>query len=125
MEILPMHLQQATDDQAEKFGGYTFRRLYPWHGVIDTPWGGGWAVIKPGERTDPHWHDEEETFMILAGVGEMRVGDQARPVKKGDVVWIPRGQAHTLRNTDAEQELEMLCVWWGGNEKTVNVPVDI
>jgi hypothetical protein len=88
-----LHLQQVTDDKAKKFGGYTFRRLYPWHGVIDTPWGSGWIVIKPGKRTDPHWHDEEETFMILSGVGEMRVGDQARPVKKGDVVWIPRGEA--------------------------------
>jgi len=120
-----MHLQRQAEANPEQCEGYSFRRLYPWHDVVETPWGSGWIVIKPQQRTSPHWHDEEETFLILSGVGEMQIGDQKRAVAKGDVVWIPRCSAHTLKNTDLHQDLEMVCVWWGGNEKTVNVPADL
>jgi hypothetical protein len=46
-----MHLQRQADVKAHEHEGYSFRRLCPGRGGVDTLWGGGWTVVKPGERT--------------------------------------------------------------------------
>jgi mannose-6-phosphate isomerase-like protein (cupin superfamily) len=45
----------------------------------------------------------EEIYFILHGTGEMTVGDETRPVKPGDGIWIPVGESHALSNTGREQ----------------------
>jgi mannose-6-phosphate isomerase-like protein (cupin superfamily) len=36
---------------------------------------------------------------MLEGEGEMAVGDKKFPVKKGDIIFIPRGTVHSLKVT--------------------------
>ncbi len=60
-------------------------------------------VLPVGAEVNRHHHLEtEEVYYILSGNGRMTVGAQARDVKAGDAVFIPRGQAHTLVNTGTE-----------------------
>ncbi|MEA2951900.1 MAG: hypothetical protein QOJ96_1420 [Alphaproteobacteria bacterium] len=120
-----MDIQFQSDAVIQEEEGYTVRRLYPWHGRVESPWGSAWVVIQPGMYSTPHWHDEEETFLILSGTGEMIVDGQKKAVTKGDVIYLPRCSTHTLKNADDKTDLEMLCIWWGGNEKTVNNNVSL
>ncbi|MDB5072327.1 MAG: hypothetical protein JWM87_3438 [Candidatus Eremiobacteraeota bacterium] len=95
--------------------GTRFRRLYPWKGVADSPWGSAWAAVAPGASSHLHGHDEEETFIVLKGSGTMQVDGQAESVAAGDVIYLPRFSEHTLRN-DGAGDLEFLCIWWGAPE---------
>ena len=41
------------------------------------------------------YHDE--VLKILEGEGEVVLGDESRKLKKGDVIFVPRGTPHALR----------------------------
>jgi mannose-6-phosphate isomerase-like protein (cupin superfamily) len=42
-------------------------------------------------------HHHDEVMIVLDGEGEAAVGTEKRKVKQGDVIFVPRGTAHTLR----------------------------
>lgn len=69
--------------------------------------GCGLTVVPPGKSACPSHvhHVEDEMFVILAGRGEYRFGDEVYPVEAGDVLGAPRGgveYAHKLINTGDE-----------------------
>jgi mannose-6-phosphate isomerase-like protein (cupin superfamily) len=60
-------------------------------------------VLPAGAAVGRHHHLlTEEVYYILRGRGRMTVGAEVQEVAAGDVIFIPRGQTHTLENTDAE-----------------------
>ncbi|MEA5504483.1 cupin domain-containing protein [Halotia wernerae UHCC 0503] len=101
--------------------GCAFRRMYPWQGYANTQWGSAWANIAPGTNTTEHGHDEEETFIIVSGEGEMTVDGETKEVSKGDVIYLPPFSHHTLKNTSSTEVLEMICIWWSGEQKQVKL----
>jgi mannose-6-phosphate isomerase-like protein (cupin superfamily) len=110
-----MHVQLAFGAKiTEEYGG-DFRRLFPWPETVETPWGSAWMTIKPGTSSMPHSHDEQETFIILNGEGQMKVNEEARDVGKGDVIYLPPFSKHSLTNTSANEPLELLCIWWNAD----------
>lgn len=62
------------------------------------------ARVEPGVSTRPHYLDGvQERYLIVAGRGEVRVGDLApKPLAPGDVVVIPPGTVQAITNTGAE-----------------------
>jgi uncharacterized cupin superfamily protein len=70
------------------------------------------TVVPPGKtNTLLHRHDGvEEAFIILEGEGEVLTGEEAFPVRAGDVLGFPPryGVAHAIHNT-GEGELRMLA----------------
>lgn len=76
--------------------------------------GYGYSVVKPGKRSCPfhnHW-EEEELFIVLEGRGTYRLGDQAIPVRAGDIIAAPcggRDTAHHLIN-DSDADLKYLGI---------------
>jgi len=57
------------------------------------------AEVPPGAGPPRHVHlREDESFYILAGTYEFRLGDRAAPVGAGGYVFGPRGIPHTYRN---------------------------
>ena len=73
------------------------------------------TVLPPGKRAFPrHSHRvNEEMFFVLEGEGEVRIGDERHPVKRGDVIACPPGgpeTAHQIRNTSGTAELKFLAV---------------
>ncbi|QTA89727.1 cupin domain-containing protein [Desulfonema magnum] len=60
------------------------------------------ATLSPGKEIEEHIDPMEEIYFVLSGTGEMRVDDDARPVKPGDATWIPTGSRHSLLNTGDE-----------------------
>lgn len=119
-----MHIQHAKQAETKYEYGCDLRRLFPWDGVADPLWGSAIASVRPGEQTTPHDHDEDETFLILSGSGLITVDDETTEIEAGDVVFLPRGSHHSVRNLGEEERLEFLTIFWGSpeaNERMVGI----
>jgi quercetin dioxygenase-like cupin family protein len=69
--------------------------------------------FQPGAAAPAHRHPGEEVVNMLAGSLEYRVeGRPAVTLRAGDVLFIPSGSAHAVRNvgTDAASELATYIV---------------
>jgi uncharacterized cupin superfamily protein len=72
------------------------------------------TVVPPGKKTWPYHvhHANDEMFVILAGEGTLRYGAERHPVRAGDVIVCPAGnaeRAHQLINT-FKAELRYLSI---------------
>ena len=74
--------------------------------------------VPPGGGPPPHIHDrEDETFYLLQGTVTVRVGDQTLYASQGDCVHLPRGIAHSFRNTANENARMLVTATPAGIEK--------
>lgn len=72
------------------------------------------TALPPGKRAYPYHnhHVNEEMFYVIAGRGEVRIGDASYEICEGDVIACPAGgkeTAHQIVNT-GETELKVLAV---------------
>ncbi|RWK47476.1 cupin domain-containing protein [Mesorhizobium sp.] len=111
-----MNISRTSEAAPSYEYGCDLRRLYPWADVANPLWGSAHCSVRPGEATEPHSHDEDETFIITHGKGLMSVDDETAMVGKGDVIFLPRNCRHTIRNESNEGTLEFLTIWWGSPE---------
>ncbi len=56
-----------------------------------------------------HNHEQEETYFIVAGRGEMCVGDEKKVLSAGEAVFIPSGSFHQLTNVGDEALTMIYC----------------
>ena len=67
------------------------------------------ATVPPGGATAAHYHRRsEELYLVTAGRGLLRIGDEERAIGAGDCAAIPPGAVHRLRNTGSE-DLVVVC----------------
>jgi quercetin dioxygenase-like cupin family protein len=80
--------------------------------AADNPLAGVNVVqVPPGAVIGRHRHAKEiETVYVLAGNSVLTLGDADYPFAAGQVVAIPAGLEHALRNTGAET-VELLCIF--------------
>ena len=84
------------------------------------------TVVPPGKRAWPfHNHRvNEEMFFVLEGEGEVRIGKQSYPIRRGDVIAHPPGgpeTAHQIVNT-SNAELKYLAVSTRMSPELVDYP---
>lgn len=96
----------------EKYGGSTMGFIGPLIGAQKL--GYNVTILPPGKRAFPfHNHRvNEELFFVLEGEGEVRIGAETFPIKKGDFIACPPGgaeAAHQIVNT-SDAELKYLAV---------------
>jgi uncharacterized cupin superfamily protein len=98
------------------------------HGRVDSQWrelakaagsvvsGLNHAEVAPGARASPfHCHGaEEEVFVVLAGAGTLRLGDETHPVHAGHVVARPPGTCIAHQFIAGDGGLTFLA--WGTRE---------
>ncbi len=67
-------------------------------------------VLQPGEppRNMHRHNDFEECMYVLSGEGSAESESGKTPVRAGDTILVPAGEAHVTRNTGTEP-LRMLC----------------
>ncbi len=104
-------LQEGASDRYVRSETFAFRRMFPWDTTRSKPFGAGWVVLQPGDATPPESHDEEESFVFVAGAGEMSMDGMPFAVQKGDAVYIEPFTTHSVKN-DGDETLEFLCLWW-------------
>ena len=67
------------------------------------------ASIPPGGATTEHYHRvTEELYLITAGTGRLRIGEEEREVAAGDCAVIPPGARHKIWNT-GDGVLKIVC----------------
>jgi len=66
--------------------------------------------IPPGKNNELHRHAHESLFVVLAGAGEVRIGEAWRPVQTGDVAFVPRWILHQTRNPSPDTALVILAI---------------
>ena len=54
-------------------------------------------VVEPGGFTPRHSHDYEHEVFIVGGSGTVLLEGQERPVKAGDVIYVPADQEHQFK----------------------------
>jgi mannose-6-phosphate isomerase-like protein (cupin superfamily) len=63
----------------------------------------------PGGGNRPHWHREfDEWWVVFAGTLEWELtGGVVVRAKKDDIVWVPRGTVHHIRNVGDDLSLRL------------------
>ena len=51
-----------------------------------------------------------EHVVVLSGKATMKLGDKTFPIKKGDVVFIPKNTVHSVIATSKNEPLKVLSV---------------
>jgi quercetin dioxygenase-like cupin family protein len=76
------------------------------------------AIVPPGGGPPPHIHTrEDETFYVVEGECEIRLGDETVTARTGDFVNIPRGQVHNFYNASSSLVRMILTFTPSGIEK--------
>jgi len=78
-----------------------------------------YVVIAPGKSSRLHLHPvAEESYYILRGEAQIRVGDEECALTPGQVVLIPPGKVHQIENqSNGPLEFLAICIpaWEPGN----------
>ena len=82
------------------------------HNVVTT----GITAFGPGTGIPLHYHNVEETVMVLEGRAHVIVGDETFEVQAGDVTWVPAGTHHNF--TNAGDGLMRIYWVYGGRDVT-------
>ena len=62
-----------------------------------------WVDCAPGSMQAVHGHpDTEQVYVIVRGRGVMQIGGEMQEVGEGELVYIPPGAAHAIKNTSDE-----------------------
>jgi len=69
----------------------------------------GITEFDPGAAIALHYHNCEETVMVLSGQGLAEVDGREFPVTALDTTWIPPGIHHRFRNTSASKKMR---IYW-------------
>ena len=65
--------------------------------------------VQPGGNTPLHSHPYEHEVFVLEGEGVVMEGSLAKPIKKGDVVYVAPDDVHQFKNS-GDGPLRFLCL---------------
>jgi len=65
-------------------------------------------VVAPGGHTPRHSHDYEHEVFVVSGRGTVLLEGAERPLKAGDVVFVPADEEHQFKA--AGEPLRFLCL---------------
>ncbi|MFC1580194.1 cupin domain-containing protein [Thermodesulfobacteriota bacterium] len=82
-----------------------------------------WSTLLPGKTFRRHFHDNmEEVFIIVKGRASIMVDDQEAELSEGDVIVIPSGSVHSMKNPGQDNvEFISLGIAPGKRGKTIVV----
>ena len=66
-------------------------------------------LVEPHMAIKEHVDGWDELYYIIFGKGEMKINDETKEVREGDLIFIPKGSSHSLRNT-SERPLRFICI---------------
>jgi quercetin dioxygenase-like cupin family protein len=66
-------------------------------------------IVQPGGFTPRHSHDYEHEVYIVGGRGTVLLEGAERPIKGGDVIYVPADELHQFKAA-ASEPLKFLCI---------------
>lgn len=63
--------------------------------------------VEPGGHTPRHAHDYEHEVYVISGAGTVLLGGEDRPIRGGDVIYVPADAEHQFRA--GAEPLRFLC----------------
>jgi quercetin dioxygenase-like cupin family protein len=70
-------------------------------------------IVQPGGHTPRHSHDYEHEVYIVGGRGTILLDGAERPIKAGDVIYVPADEVHQFKaapSAPAAEPLKFLCI---------------
>ena len=83
-------------------GGSWSRMLLNESTLTDNQSALGYSIFKPNTATSPVSHQVEELAFVVAGTGELRVGEKIITYGPGNAIYIPAHTWHAVANTGNE-----------------------
>ena len=66
-------------------------------------------TFQRGGTTSLHIHDQgDELFYVVSGRGTATLGDETELIEPGDVIFVPEGAVHGIRNLDNDEPLTVV-----------------
>jgi methionyl-tRNA synthetase len=84
--------------------------------ISDLGVGAGWARVAPGCKSDPHQHDEIETFVFVRGSGDLLVDGKRYRVSPGTMAQFEPFETHVIENTEST-DLIFITLYWRDLER--------
>jgi mannose-6-phosphate isomerase-like protein (cupin superfamily) len=70
----------------------------------------GYVTLEPkGGQVPWHNQEQEEIYFVVAGTGQMCLGDECQELRAGEAVYIPAGVFHQLTNVGDEPLTMIYC----------------
>lgn len=93
-------------------------KLIPLTGPSDgSPTSVFFEIWEPGGAQPDNSHPESvEIFIVLSGEAEAHSDEHTVPLKQGDVLVLPKGSVHQIRNTSATERLYTVTIMSVDNE---------
>jgi len=80
-------------------------------GEIDASFGTAWGCLKSGMQQKPERADVSKLYLIMEGQAEMAIEDEVSPLKQGDLLHIPAGSMHSIKNPGPD-DVVTFAIWW-------------
>ena len=69
------------------------------------------TILKPGQETRGHSHENQEEVYFFHGYGKMQLGEKTFGVSPGSIVLIPKGTFHKVINHHTNHACMFICVF--------------
>lgn len=71
----------------------------------------GFTSIPPGVMIPVHYHNCEESVLVVEGEAVAEFGGEETPLRAGDVTWIPAELPHRFRNPSPDKTLRIFWTY--------------
>lgn len=71
----------------------------------------GVTTLEPGAAVPLHFHNCEESVLVLSGNARVHIAGVETDVGPGHTTWIPTGVQHFFRNTSSTERMSMFWTY--------------
>jgi putative monooxygenase len=71
----------------------------------------GITIFPPGGSIPLHWHNCEESVMVLLGRAQVEIDGVVHEMNVGDITWVPANLPHRFINPSATEEMRILWIY--------------
>jgi putative monooxygenase len=71
----------------------------------------GYTMFQPGTKIPLHFHNCDESILIVEGAGLAVIDGVEQQVTAGDVTWVKAGVPHFFHNTSASETMKIFWIY--------------
>ncbi|MBS3979422.1 MAG: cupin domain-containing protein [Rhodobacteraceae bacterium] len=71
----------------------------------------GITIFPPGGSIPLHWHNCEESVMVIEGRAQVEIDGTLHAMETGDTTWVPANLPHRFINASDENKMRILWIY--------------